>query len=89
MTVTTQLRLRISVPEVWDIVHMTATGDMTVAQLKAEALAQATGRLLSPAEYIVKFRGARIFDETSTLEQIGVPDLASLIVLSARRRPVH
>ncbi len=89
MTVTTQLRLRVAVPEVWDIVHLTAPADWTVAQLKAEALAQATGRLLSPSEYIVKFRGAEVFDETASLEEIGVPDLASLIVLAARRRPVY
>jgi hypothetical protein len=89
MTAATQLHLKVSVPDVWDIVRVTAAGDWTVAQLKTEALARATGRSLPPSEYIMKFRGARIFDETASLETIGVPDNASLIVLPARRRPVR
>ena len=87
--VSSALRVRVSVPDVWDVVQLAAVPDWTVAQLKAAALSVATGRTLAPTEYLVKFRGAQVFDESVTLQALGVPDLASLIVLPARRRPVR
>lgn len=89
MTVATGLHLRVSVPDVWDIIELDAEADWTVDRLKSEALARATGRPLPTAEYIVKFRGARILDESQRLADLGVPDRASLIVLPARRQPVR
>lgn len=87
--VSTELRIRVSVPDVWDVVQLTAASDWSVAQLKISALAAATGRTPAPADYVVKFRGARVFDEAITLQALGVPDLGSLIVLPDRRRPVR
>jgi hypothetical protein len=87
--VTGTLDLRVSVPDVWDIVRLCADDDWTVARLKQEALGQATGRQLRESDYIVKFRGAQVFDETQSLNDLGVPDNAALIVLPARRRPVR
>jgi len=89
VTVADAMRLRVAVPDVWDTVEVTVTPDRTVAQLKAEALALATGRTLQPDDYLVKFRGALVLDEAVTLEALGVPDSASLIVLPVRRRPVR
>jgi hypothetical protein len=83
------LRIRVSVPDVWDIVSLTVGPDWTVAQLKSTALAAATGRTLTADDYLVKFRGAQVFDEAVTLQALGVPDSASLIVLPARRQPVR
>lgn len=89
MTVDSVLHLRVAVPDVWDILDLDADGAWTVERLKAEALARATGRPVAAAEYVVKFRGARVYDESQRLSDLGVPDRASLIVLSARRRPVR
>jgi hypothetical protein len=89
MTDSTVLRVRVSVPDVWDIMRFDADADWTVGQLKSQALARATGRQLPVSEYIVKFRGARIFDESQRLSDLDVPDGASLIVLPARRQPVR
>jgi len=83
------LRVRVSVPDVWDIVRLTVAPESTVSQLKAAALSAATGRTLAIDEYVVKFRGATVLDESATLQALGVPDLASLVVLPARRRPVR
>ncbi len=87
--VSTALQVRVSVPDVWDVVQLTAAPDWSVAQLKVGALAAATGRTPAPADYVVKFRGARVLDESITLQALGVPDLGSLVVLPARRRPVR
>jgi hypothetical protein len=89
MTATAGLRVRVSVPDVWDILTLDAEPDWTVERLKSEALARATGRSLPASEYIVKFRGARVLDESRSLVDLGVPDRASLIVLPARRQPVR
>jgi hypothetical protein len=89
MTAGSALQLRVSVPDVWDIVRIDAEDDWSIAKLKAEALGRATGRQLRSGDYIVKFRGARIFDEDRSLLDLGVPDMASLIVLPARRQPVR
>jgi hypothetical protein len=86
--VTTALHVRVSVPEVWDTVHLTVAPDSTVASLMAEALKVATGRDPDAGRFEVKFRGAKVIDETMTLAQLDVPDNAALIVLKARRQPV-
>jgi hypothetical protein len=83
------LKVRVWVPEVWDAVQLTPAPECTVAQLKAEALAQATGRARDPAAYVVKYHGAAVPDEGRTLAQLGVGDGAPFIVLPARRQPVR
>lgn len=82
------MKIRVWVPEVWDHVELLGTPDLTVAQLKASALAEATGGMRDSSAYVVKYRGALITDETQTLETLGVPDGAPMIILSARRQPV-
>ena len=89
MAVVTELRVRVWVPEVWDVVELSVTPDWRVAQLKEEALTRATGRTLQLADYEVKFRGAKVLDETRTLADLAVPDQAAFIVLAARRVPVR
>lgn len=89
MTVAPAVRVRVSVTDVWDTVELSLTPECSIAQLKAEALAQATGRTEAPAGYVVKYRGALVADERATLESLGVPDGAPFIVLPARRQPVR
>ncbi len=89
MTVASALRVRVSVPDVWDIVEVAAAPEWSVRRLKRAALALATGRTLNPDQYVVKYRGALVTDESETLGALKVADRASLIVVSARRRPVR
>ncbi len=82
--------LRVSVPDVWDTVQLRAPGNWTVARVKAEALSSALGQASIAADaYAVKYRGALVVDETQTVEALGVPDGAPLIVLRGHRRPVR
>ena len=83
------LRVRVWVPEVWDAVDLTPPADSTIGQLKALALAQATGRPRDPSAYLVKYHGAALSDEGRTLAQLGVVDGAPFIVLAAHRQPVR
>ncbi len=89
MILAAALRVRVSVTEVWDTVDLSLPADATVARLKSEALAEATGRRRDPADYVVKYHGAAVPDEGRTLAQLGVADGAPFIVLPARRQPVR
>ncbi len=83
------MTVRVWVPEVWDIVSLEASPEWTVARLKAEALAQATGREPDGEAYEVKFRGAPVLDESATLGALGAPPNASFIVLPVSRQPAR
>jgi len=82
--------VRVMVTPVWDQVFLPVDGSTTVAQLKREALRAALTRsTFDESAYIVKFRGAGVFDESVTLGALGVVANAPFIVLPARRQPVR
>ena len=82
--------VRVMVTEVWDQVFLAAEPRTTVAELKRQALAQALKRPTARAdEYLVKFRGAEVQDESTTLAALGAGPNAPFIVLPARRQPVR
>ncbi|HEV8124645.1 MAG TPA: EsaB/YukD family protein [Gemmatimonadales bacterium] len=82
------LPVRVMVTDTWDEVSLELPPDTPVASLKQRALelCSVTG---DPAEYIVKYRGARVLDESQSLAQAGIVKNAPLIVLNRRRQPVR
>jgi len=88
--VETRLPVRVMVTDVWDQVSFVVSPTTTVAELKRRALTQALKRrTVSDQDYVVKFQGARVLDETTTLAALGVAPNSTLIVLPARRQPVR
>ncbi|MBI4419570.1 MAG: hypothetical protein HY560_01990 [Gemmatimonadetes bacterium] len=83
------MTIRVSVPDVWDTIELSVNPEQTVAQVKHEALRRAVGERVDPGQFVVKYRGGQVLDETQTLASLGVRDRAPLIVLPARRRPVR
>ena len=81
------LPVRVTVADVWDAVPLDLLPSTSLADLKREALTR-TRVKKDPDEYVVKFRGAEILDESTTLKDAGIPPNAALIVLPRRRRPV-
>jgi len=82
--------VRVMVTDAWDNVNVQVDGTTTVAQLKRDALRAALKQpLLDEREYVVKFRGAAVFDESQTMRALGAVANAPFIVLPARRRPVR
>jgi hypothetical protein len=81
--------VRVMVTDVWDQVFLAVEPGTTVAELKRRALEQALKRQASAEEYVVKFRGAAVLDEATTLETLGVVPNAPLIILPRRRQPVR
>ena len=81
------LLVRVMVPDVWDEVPLELPASATVAELKRTALERLLVRR-DPAGYVVKFRGAGLYDEHRSLADSGIITNANLIVLPRRRRPV-
>ena len=81
--------VRVTVTDAWDQVVLTLGRHETIADLKQRALARALGGTAAPGDYVVKFRGAQILDESLTAAGLGVPPNAAFVVLPARRRPVR
>lgn len=82
--------VRVMVTDAWDHVAVQVDGTTTVAQLKRDALRAALKRAtLDDQEYVVKFRGAAVLDESLTMRALGAVPNAPFIVLPARRQPVR
>ncbi len=83
----TDLAVRVKVLDAWDEVTLTVPASTPVADVKRAALV-AVHAGLAPTEYLVKFRGAEVRDESVSLSQHGIPSDGALIVLRRRRSPV-
>jgi hypothetical protein len=82
--------VRVMVTDVWDQVVLAVEPSTTVAELKRRALTQALKRDASAAQdYVVKFKGAQVLDESTTLAALGAQGNSPFIVLPARRQPVR
>ena len=81
--------VRVMVTPVWDQVSVAVDEATPVVELKRRALEQALQRPVRAEEYIVKFRGAQVLDETVALGALGAGPNAPFIVLPARRQPVR
>jgi hypothetical protein len=81
--------VRVMVTPVWSNVELRVDDSTTVQQLKRDALQAALKMPVDGADYVLKFRGALIADESLTLGRIGVVPNAPFIILPARRQPVR
>jgi hypothetical protein len=81
--------VRVMVTAAWETVPVQVDDRTTVAQLKHEALRAALKTTANEAAFIVKFRGAPVLDESTTLGALGAVPNAPFIVLPARRQPVR
>lgn len=82
--------VRVMVTDAWDTVFLAVGPETTVAELKRQALTRALKQAAPRfGEYVVKFRGAALLDESTTLGALGAAANAPFIVLPARRRAVR
>lgn len=76
------------VEDAWDEVFLELPDGTLLSELKQQAL-QLTHVTRNPSEYLIKYRGAALGDESRSLAQVGVVPNAALIILAKRRRPVR
>lgn len=82
------LRLRVTVQDAWDEVPLDLPIATSLAELKRAAL-EATRVIGDPDDYVVKFRGFELYDESRSLADAGLVPNGALIVLPRRRRAVR
>jgi hypothetical protein len=82
------LPLRVMVEDVWNEVPLELPASTPVGEIKRQALAAShvTG---DPSNYVLKFRGAELSDESRSAVESGLIPNGALIVLARRRRPVR
>ncbi len=85
---TAPLGVRVMVEDAWDEVFLELPDGTLLSELKQQAL-QLTHVTRNPSEYLIKYRGAALSDESRSLAQVGVVPNAALIILAKRRRPVR
>jgi hypothetical protein len=84
----TTIPLRVTVLDTWEALDLSVSAETPVAELKRRALAAA--RVTRPAEgYLVKYRGAEVPEEGTTVAGAGFVPNGSLIVLPRARRPAR
>jgi hypothetical protein len=76
------------VQDAWDEVPLDLPSAASVAELKRAAL-EATRVNRDPDEYVMKFRGFELLDESRSLADAGLVPNGAVIVLPRRRRPVR
>jgi hypothetical protein len=82
------LPVRVMVEDAWDEVFLELPAGTALAELKRQAL-ELTHVARNPGEYMIKYRGAALGDESRSLAEAGLVPNAALIVLARRRRPVR
>lgn len=85
---TSVIPLRVMVEDVWNEVFLELPTETPVAEIKRQAFAL-THLKRDPAEYVLKYRGAEVSDESRSLADAGLVPNGALILLSRRRRPVR
>ena len=83
------VKLRVTVLDGWKVVTLEPRANTKVAAVKQLALAAAGIAADRAADYVVKYGGALVANESRSLSELRVPDGAALVVLPARRRAVR
>ncbi len=81
--------IRVQLLEAWDAVRVRVAPGEPVVTVKVRALDALDPSASFHEGFVVKHRGVEILDELASLEDAGVVDGATLLVMSRRRRPVR
>jgi hypothetical protein len=83
------LAVRVTLADTWETHTIVAGASESVGAVKRIALATAHIDPARASRYDVKFGGALVRDESTSLAALGAQAGTSLVVLSRRRRPVR
>jgi len=81
--------VRVMVTPAWEQVPVQVDDTTTAGQLKHQALQAALKTTENEQAFVVKFRGALVLDESTTMRALGAVPNAPFIVLPGRRQPVR
>lgn len=84
-----QLRLRVEMPEVWDVVRVDARAGTPILQVKEAALKALYPTYADHAEFVMKLNGFEVLDEAASIADSGGVDGSIYLLTFRRRRPVR
>ena len=82
------LSIRVTVLDTWDQIPLEVSPTTSVAEVKGSALLRSRVKG-DAADFVLKFKGAELYEEGSTMADAGVGTGAALIALRRRRTPVR
>lgn len=85
---TDRVTLRVRVHDAWDDIALSLPVATPVGAVKQQVL-DVVGEHDPPGDFVVKFRGIEVRNESESLADAGIPDGAALIVLRRRRRAIR
>lgn len=82
------LPVRVTVLDSWDEIQLEVSAATSLADVKQSALARSRVRG-AVQDFVLKYKGAELFEEGRTLAEAGVLPHSALILLRRRRTPVR
>ena len=83
------ITIRVEMPEVWDVVRIETLPSQSVLTVKRRALDALYPGVDRHEEFVLKFRGWEILDESTTLADAGLTDGSILLITYRSKRPVR
>jgi len=83
------LRLRVEMPEVWDVARIDAAATDPVLAVKVHALSALYPKARSHEDFVMKLAGLEIMDESASIADAGARDGSIFLLMHRRRRPVR
>jgi hypothetical protein len=81
--------IRVEMPEVWDVVRIVVPTTEPVLSVKVAALEALFPEAELHQDFVLKFRGWEILNESAPLGDVGIVDGSILLLTHRRRRPVR
>ena len=85
----TGITIRVEMPEVWDVVRLLVSPKEPLLTVKVRSLEALFPEAELHSDFVLKFRGWEILDESSPLSELGIENGAILLLTHRRRRPVR
>ena len=82
------LRVRVEIPELWDVVKVQAAESATMLDVKRAVLTELLP-MADELDYVMKLRGLEVLDEGLTLAESSAIDGSIFLLSHRRRRPVR
>ena len=83
------ITIRVEMPEVWDVVRIETLPTEVVLTVKRRALEALYPGVEHHEDFVLKFRGWEILDESTTLADEGVTNGSILLLTYRKKRPVR
>jgi hypothetical protein len=83
------IAFRVQAAEHWDVLRVVADARTTVGDVKGRVLAEFYPDYAYPDEFVLKYRGWEMLDESAAIGQSGIVDGSIILLGDRRRRPVR